>query len=255
MTERRAEIFRPGADGSTQIRPGESSDLFRLCLREESREPARFLAWANSICLLFLIVGLFGLCFPVIHTTAAPPRIESVPVIWTAPEPERRIASLETKKPGPMDVLMERTGESATEIPQAASVASVAAPERIAFPVVPVLAKEGASHLQNDVPVRQPYVPARPTAFQPRSSGTEAFTPPPEYPRRALRTGREGTVIIEFSVSQAGQVNSVNVRTSSGYGELDNAALVVVRDKWRFGPGARRSYFWACSFQIKRSEK
>jgi protein TonB len=240
--------------GSTPFRHGEPSDLFRLCLREEARDPARFLAWANSICLLFLVVGLIGLWSPPVRVQTSLPRIDSVPVVWTAPEPERKIGSLLTTSIGQAEIPLESSEAFATEIPEVASVASVAAPEKIAFPALPALDEPSAGHGQSDG-VGQHYVPVRPTAFQPTSSGAEASTPPPEYPPRALRNGREGTAIIEFSVNPAGQVHSVRVRTSSGYGELDDAALAVVRDKWRFGPGAPRSHFWACTFQIKRSEK
>jgi protein TonB len=254
MTEGCADTPRDCAGGSAEIRPGEPSDLFRLCLREEAREPARFLAWANSVCLLFLVVGLIGFWRPSVRVGTALPAFDSVPVAWTVPEPERKIGSLLTKSIGQAEIPLEAPDALAPEIPKVASVASVTIPEKIAFPVLPKSERPLAGQEQAKGP-GQHYVPARPIAFQPSTSGAEAFTPPPEYPPRALRTGREGTVIIEFSVRPAGEVHSVTVHTTSGYGDLDEAAMAVVRDKWRFGPGSPRSYLWACTFQIKRSEK
>ncbi len=35
-------------------------DLARLCLPAAQRDPDRQLAWVNSICLLFLLIGILG---------------------------------------------------------------------------------------------------------------------------------------------------------------------------------------------------
>ena len=35
-------------------------ELARLCLPAANRDPNRKLAWVNSICILFLLIGIFG---------------------------------------------------------------------------------------------------------------------------------------------------------------------------------------------------
>lgn len=60
----------------------------------------------------------------------------------------------------------------------------------------------------------------------------------PEYPPRAVRNGIEGRVLLTVIVAASGNVRTVNVERSSGYGMLDRAAVRAVR-KWRFRPASR----------------
>ena len=57
----------------------------------------------------------------------------------------------------------------------------------------------------------------------------------PVYPRWARRKGHEGDVTVEVFVAAAGGIAHAAVVTSSGYAELDEAALVAVRSA-RFTP-------------------
>jgi len=61
----------------------------------------------------------------------------------------------------------------------------------------------------------------------------------PEYPPAARHSGHEGAVVVVLQVDGAGAVSSARVQTSSGYRDLDHAALRAVR-KWRFDPDAVR---------------
>ena len=36
------------------------NELARLCLSTARREPERKLAWVNSVCILFLLIGILG---------------------------------------------------------------------------------------------------------------------------------------------------------------------------------------------------
>jgi len=64
------------------------------------------------------------------------------------------------------------------------------------------------------------------------------FNPPPKYPRIARRRGWQGRVLLRVSVSPEGYSEAVAVQSSSGYEELDEAAIEAVR-KWRFNPAKR----------------
>jgi len=61
---------------------------------------------------------------------------------------------------------------------------------------------------------------------------------PPEYPRRALESGTEGTTIVRANVSPSGSVIAARVQKSSGNASLDAAALKAVRG-WAFIPATR----------------
>jgi TonB family protein len=49
------------------------------------------------------------------------------------------------------------------------------------------------------------------------------------YPPRAVRVGAEGTTILQFRVTTGGYVLSAQVTQSSGYADLDNAALACIK--------------------------
>ena len=59
--------------------------------------------------------------------------------------------------------------------------------------------------------------------------------PPPAYPMLARRRGEKGTVVLRVHVSAQGTAEEVQVRTSSSFPLLDDAALAAVR-QWRFVP-------------------
>ncbi len=57
----------------------------------------------------------------------------------------------------------------------------------------------------------------------------------PKYPKRARRMGWEGTVVLAFSVDENGNVYDIQVIRSSGYPDLDQAAIAALR-QWKFAP-------------------
>jgi periplasmic protein TonB len=64
--------------------------------------------------------------------------------------------------------------------------------------------------------------------------------PPPAYPAASRRTGEQGRVVLRVFVSEQGLPSEVQVRTSSGFNRLDEAASSTVR-QWRFVPARRGS--------------
>ena len=59
--------------------------------------------------------------------------------------------------------------------------------------------------------------------------------PPPPYPAEARKLKQEGRVLLEVQVTVEGKVSSLNVKQSSGFPLLDQAALQGVQN-WRFRP-------------------
>jgi protein TonB len=60
--------------------------------------------------------------------------------------------------------------------------------------------------------------------------------PKPSYPMLARRRGEQGIVRLRVHVRADGSVAEVTVAQSSGFSQLDDAALKTVRDSWRFIP-------------------
>jgi protein TonB len=65
-----------------------------------------------------------------------------------------------------------------------------------------------------------------------------ARNPEPEYPAMSQARGEQGVVAVLLRISETGQVQEVEVVTSSGYRALDEAAKRAVA-RWRFRPAVR----------------
>ena len=73
--------------------------------------------------------------------------------------------------------------------------------------------------------------------------------PAPTYPSQSRRLKEEGTVLLLVRVSADGAPTEVEVRQSSGFERLDDAALQAVR-QWRFVPAKRGSQNVAASVLV-----
>lgn len=61
---------------------------------------------------------------------------------------------------------------------------------------------------------------------------------PPAYPLTARRKGYEGVVVLRVEVLSDGNPDRIEVRKSSGYAILDEAAYEAVKE-WKFKPAMR----------------
>jgi protein TonB len=80
----------------------------------------------------------------------------------------------------------------------------------------------------------------------------EGRQPAPEYPRRAIREGQEGTVVVRFVVNADGRVVSAQAHEPSAWPLLNESAVRVVRERWRFRAGEPRAYEVAIRFELKK---
>lgn len=223
-----------------------SDDLARLCLPQEWKDSYRTLAWVNSICFLFLVVGLVGLKTPRVIQRPVSEISEPVPVVFTQPdEPPKTEPELKPEDEPPQD--------TPTEAPQVATVVAVADPTSVAFavPVEGAVAIAPAAHLATPPPSANQAPPApRAVPFNPSTAGAGSF-PDPHYPTIAMRNHYQGTVIVEFVVDQAGRLSSVKVQKSSGYPVLDEEALDTVKNRWRFTAGKPGYFYKPFAFQLQ----
>jgi len=67
------------------------------------------------------------------------------------------------------------------------------------------------------------------------SGGELVHAEKPVYPRRALRQGEEGQVLLEFTITPEGKVVDASVSNASPRGRFEAAALHAIR-QWRYQP-------------------
>lgn len=78
-------------------------------------------------------------------------------------------------------------------------------------------------------------VPAAPAAvIPPNFVAAYLNNPGPRYPSQSIRMREQGTVMLLVLVNAQGRAEKVTVDTGSGYSRLDEAAVDVVRSRWRF---------------------
>jgi len=198
-------------------------ELARLCLPAARRDPERKLAWVNSVCFLFLLIGIFGARQGRIAIRRVPPLRQEVPVVVeparlppqaVAPKPEQPQPN---KQPRVL-VALPNAPDVNFGIPTAGTLvvpASLAAP--------PQAAPAHVSSIQN--------------------TGTGGDRPEPPYPPIALQTGEQGTVVLVLTGDDAGNVVTADVKQSSGYPVLDRATADFVKHHWRLPTDAGTRLF------------
>ena len=204
------------------------SDLAQFCLPAANRDVNRILAYVNSICSLFLAIGLAGINPPVLEQKVPEPVQEFVPVeIVQPPEPPKTEPQPQEQDPQPQP-------DTPVVMPQVATVVA-ADPTQVKFavPVEGPVVFAPAKFAQ--APPPDPPKPAARTVV--KMTGAEGGTyPAPSYPRAALEQRQEGTVTLIIGVKPDGSVESVEVKTSSAHVTLDRAAVQHVKTKYKFLP-------------------
>ncbi|HKX60910.1 MAG TPA: energy transducer TonB [Verrucomicrobiae bacterium] len=215
---------------------------------------ATLVAWVGC-----LIVGTAGLLLHYIRPLPAaksPPPIEAeflnveltsdpLPTSDVPPPPP---SSLKTPPPLPPEPLKVA---ALSLVPVAAPDAAVAFPVPVEGPVqiVPAQDASPARPVEN-----KPATDASPAPpVQPLTYGVgEGRQPAPEYPRAAERAGQEGTVRVRFTVGENGRVLATDASSPSPWSLLNESALRVIRERWRFRPGAVRLYEVSIRFELRK---
>ncbi len=73
--------------------------------------------------------------------------------------------------------------------------------------------------------------------------------PKPRYPLLSKRAGEQGRVLVHVLIGADGLAQQADVKTSSGFERLDQAALATVL-KWRYVPGRRGGVAEAMWFNV-----
>jgi protein TonB len=191
-------------------------ELARLCLPPAGRDVSLKLAWVNSVCLLFLLIGLAGARHGVISIKPVPPIRVEVPVVVlpTVLPPQAVAPKAEQVEPIPQPqvlVVLPTTPNINFGVPTAGTLVAPAA--LFAAPPLQVTPVHTVSPLN--------------------STGAGGERPEPPYPKIALEAGQQGTVVLSLTGDDAGNVVSVDVKTSSGFPILDRATVDFIKRHWR----------------------
>jgi protein TonB len=144
---------------------------------------------------------------------------------------------------------------STPQTPPMVAVASPSPAIAFALPVegpTRIVEKENASYAQPaESLVNAVMASSRPP--QPLTFGRgEGKQPAPDYPSQARRQGQEGTVTVRFSVGENGRVLEADAISPSPWPMLNQAALRVIRERWRFRPGIVRLYEVSIRFELQK---
>jgi TonB family protein len=198
-------------------------ELARQCLPRAGRDANLKLAWTNSVCFLFLLIGIAGARRGIIAIRPAPPLQEVIPVVvqpvllppQQTVQPNERTES-DDNNPAPVAVVIPQTPNISFSVP---TIGSVIVPANLAAapPLEPLRPKTQVGTVS--------------------STGVGGERPAPPYPKLAEQTGEQGTVVLLLTGDDAGNVVSVEVKQSSGFPILDRATQDFVRSHWRLPSG------------------
>jgi TonB family protein len=223
--------------------PGLRSELAKHCLPESRRDDARKLAWVNSICLLFLVVGLTGAKPADTHIKPLAPLDDAIPALLepivappAQPVEQNEQPTDEEQPPTPQIVVV--TPESPAINFSVPTIGSVVVPNAIAK----------APPLQ---PLRAPVLAKAQSAVI-QSTGTGGDRPHPPYPKLALEQREQGSVVLAITVDTTGVITAVQIKESSSSPILDRSALDFVKRHWVIPPGATtRIYEATITYRIQ----
>ena len=132
-------------------------------------------------------------------------------------------------------------------LPPAAQAPSSQAPAGASAPAAPAAQANAASASAAAGSAVASPAPAR--IELPSSSADSLNNPKPAYPGLSKRLGEEGKVVLRVLIEADGSASKAEIRSSSGYDRLDQAALQTVL-RWRYLPGKRNGVAEAMWFNV-----
>lgn len=245
-------ILSPGTPFEASTRPS-------AAVAAPASETAGFLGVSTLVLWTgCLAIGLLGFALeyprPQSQVSQPPPLVAEMIQVQLIDEPLPPVAEPAPSPlvPLPPPPLLE--APSLAEPPPLAPVAEPSPDIVFAVPVegpVRIVPAREANLAAAVAPVATP-APALPPAQKISYGQGEGRQPAPEYPRQAVREGQEGTVVIRFRVAENGRVLTAEAVSPSPWPLLNEAALRVVRHRWRFGPGSIRLFEVAIRFELAK---
>jgi protein TonB len=194
------------------------SGLARYSLTPGGQEGNLKLAWTNSICILFLVIGIAGARRGVISIKTLPPIREVVPVVvipMTLPPP----TAIPQKKEQPHQESQQP--RVVVALPNTPNV-------NFSVPTIGTIVASGA--LASAPPLNPLQSPA--TIASVGNTGAGGERPQPPYPQLAMQSGEQGTIVLLLGSDETGSVTSIDVKESSGFPFLDQATVEFIKNHW-----------------------
>jgi len=204
------------------------SELGRASLHATDRDPNRKLAWVNSVCILFLLIGIVGSKPASVRLKPLPP-IEQVNAAIVEPLPPPPQIQAEQQP-------QEQNNQEPVDTPQVVVVTPESPTINFSVPTI------GNLVVPNAVAQAPPVVPlkrvaalrSQPTVLNTTGSGGDR--PQPPYPKIALEQAQQGSVTLRMTVDAAGLIQAIEVAQSSGFPILDRSAMDFVKRHWTVPP-------------------
>jgi TonB family protein len=201
--------------------------LARLCLPATGRDPNQKLAWINSICILFLIIGIVGARRGAISINPVPPIRQIVPVVV-----EPNIL--------PPQMIAEKK-EQIEQNNQPRVVVAIPNAPNVSFSVPTIGTLIAPAALASAPPLKPLEAPAQIGSIGNTGAGGER--PQPPYPQIAIQHGDQGAIVLLLSGDSAGNVVSVDVKESCGFPFLDRVAAEFIKNHWHLPTNAGTHLF------------
>lgn len=205
------------------------SELARLSLPSADRDGNLKLAWVNSVCILFLLIGIVGARRGVISINSLPPIRTVVPVVVmprTLPPqkttPQKAEQPPDRHEPARVFVALLNTSHVNFSVPSIGTLVS-SATLASAPPLNPLQPQNQVASISN--------------------TGAGGDRPQPAYPPLAMQSGEQGMIVLLLGADTAGRVVSVDVKQSSGFPFLDHATIEFIKNHWRLPTNAGTQRF------------
>ena len=212
-----------------------SSELARIGLHAVEADPDRKLAWVNSICILFLLIGIAGSRPASIRIKPLPP-VEEVNAAIVEPLPPPPQVQTDRQKQE------QQNDQEQPDTPQVVVVTLNVPTINFSVPTIGnLLVPNAIAKAPPVAPLKQPVAPLHNLPTVLNTTGNAGARPQPPYPKIALDQAQQGSVMLRMTVDDAGQIKTIEVAQSSGFPVLDHSALEFVKRHWSVPPdkGAR----------------
>jgi len=207
-----------------------SSELAWMGLRAIEADPDRKLAWVNSICLLFLLIGVVGSRPASVRIKPLPSNEEvNAAIVEPLPPPPQ----VQSDQPKPE----QQNEQEQPDTPQVVVVTLDAPSINFSVPTIGNVLVPNAIAQAPPVAPLKPVAPVHKLPTVLNTTGNAGERPEPPYPKIALEQGQQGSVTLRMTVDDAGLVQNIEVSQSSGFPVLDHSALEFVKRHWTVPPG------------------
>jgi protein TonB len=208
-----------------------SSELARIGLRAVEADPDRKLAWVNSVCILFLLIGIVGSRPASIRIKPLPPVDEVSAAIVEPLPPPPQVQSDQQKQE-------QQSDQEQPDTPQVVVVTLDTPAINFSVPTIGnLLVANAIAKAPPVAPMKQQVAPLHNLPTVLNTTGNAGERPQPPYPKIALEQAQQGSVMLRMTVDDTGLIKTIEVAQTSGFPVLDHSALEFVKRHWTVPPG------------------